>query len=110
MISFQWIRGFRPYPHGMPVCTKGCSRTPRVPGRNTGVSFGGSLSVGVHHLPNAAGIFNDAFQPDRLMVIYARVNFLWIHGPSFLSKPWKLVFFDLRKIIVLHIINGVFFR
>ena len=32
------------------------------------------------------GIINNAFQINRLMVIGARINFLWIHGLSLLSK------------------------
>lgn len=59
---------------------------------------------------NDVGVLHDAFQINRLMVVCARINFLWIHGFSLLSKLWKLVFFNLRKIIVLHIINGVFLR
>ena len=59
---------------------------------------------------NDVRIFHDAFQINRLMVVCARINFLWIHGFSLLSKLWKLVFFNLRKIIVPHIINGVFLR
>ena len=53
------------------------------------------------------GILRDIFQIDRLVVVCARINFLWIHGFPLLSKLRKLVFLDLRKVIVLHIINGV---
>ena len=59
---------------------------------------------------NDVGILHDTFQINCFMVVCARINFLWIHGFSLLSKLWKLVFFNLRKIIVLHIINGVFLR
>ena len=59
---------------------------------------------------NDVGILHDTFQINRFMVVCARINFLWIHGFSLLSKLWKLVFFNLRKIIVPHIINGVFLR
>ena len=59
---------------------------------------------------NDVGILHDAFQINRFMVVCARINFLWIHGFSLLSKLWKLVFFNLRKIIVPHIINGMFLR
>ena len=44
---------------------------------------------------NDVGILHDAFQINRLMVVCARINFLWIHGFFLLSKLWKLVFFDL---------------
>ena len=59
---------------------------------------------------NDVRIFHDTFQINRFMVVCARINFLWIHGFSLLSKLWKLVFFNLQKIIVPHIINGVFLR
>lgn len=44
---------------------------------------------------NDVGILHDAFQINRLMVVCARINFLWIHGFFLLSKLWKLVFFNL---------------
>ena len=59
---------------------------------------------------NDVGILHDTFQINRFMVVCARINFFWIHGLFLLSKLCKLVFFNPRKIIVLHIINGVFLR
>ena len=57
---------------------------------------------------NDVRILHDTFQINRFMVVCARINFFWIHGFFLLLKLCKLVFFNLRKIIVLRIINGVF--
>lgn len=43
-------------------------------------------------------------------LLYCCGSFFGLHGVSLLSKLWKLVFLHLRKIIVLHIIDGVLLR
>ena len=59
---------------------------------------------------NDAGVFHNTFQINRFMVVCARINLFWIHGFFLLLKLCKLVFFNLRKNIVLHRVNCVFLR